>query len=1243
MRLPCNWPIPTLCCFVLLVASTVAPTAWSAPPRLRLVPVAENAFLSPVAITNAGDGSHRLFVVDQRGRVHIIDSSGTLLPTPFLDISAKLVPERSGFDERGLLSLAFHPSYASNGRFYVYYSAPSPNAPGTEAAPVDHQSVVAEYTVSGDANLADANSERILLTFDQPQFNHDGGQVAFGPDTLLYISTGDGGGSNDNDAGHTGGSILKPDGGLGNSQDLTKPLGKILRIDPLGNAAPGGQYSIPASNPFSAGGDDALDEIFAYGLRNPWRFSFDRQTGQLFCADVGQGDVEEVNIIESGKNYGWRRFEGSFDFDPTAPTTGNTFEPPIGQYAHPNSNIPGLLNIGSSITGGYVYRGSLIPDLVGTYVFGDWTSSFSSPSGTLLALESKGPDFDLSILDIESGNPVNFFIPAFGEDESGEIYVAGKTTLAPSAGDPLSGGPTGSIYRLALAVPLAPLPAVRLEPVVEAAFPSPVAITHAGDGSGRVFIVDQRGKIHIIDSAGQLVAPPFLDISAKLVPERSGFDERGLLSAAFHPDYTDNGKFYVYYSAPSPNAPGTENDPVNHRSVIAEYTVSGDANVADVSSERIILTFDQPQFNHDGGQVAFGPDKLLYISTGDGGGSNDNDAGHTGGSILKPDGGLGNSQDLTKLLGKILRIDPLGNAAPGGQYSIPASNPFSAGGDNALDEIFAYGLRNPWRFSFDRQTGQLFCADVGQGDVEEVNIIGSGKNYGWRRFEGAFDFDPTAPTTGSVFEAPIGQYAHPNSTIPGIPNVGTSITGGYVYRGTESPGLAGAYLFGDWTNSFRSPNGTILALTPGASPGSFDLGALKVEGGNPIGMYLPAFGEDEDGEIYVAGKTTLAPSAGDPDTGGPSGGIFKLVEITGGPGTSGSASLPAASDTTIYEEGNLANGTGGNLFSGTTVGEENTGERRALLKFDIASGVPAGANIDTATVTLRMNKTPSFGSNNANFGLHPLTKDWGEGSVNASGQEGKGSPATTGSATWISSELNIGPDWTVPGGDYVATPSASRFIALTLGFYDWTSATLAADVKRWLDTPANNFGWILRTDSSALGTARRFSSGEASVTNNRPELNIDYTVPDPIPTHRENWLELYYPGDDFPGDLSNEDDDQNNALIEYGVGTNPNVNDADPLVSTFDSDTGDLTICFVRDPRATDLTYVLQVSIDIESWMDVASSGAGSSTTGNGGAGIVESNILGQHPLKKVAVTLPATIVGETRLFTRLSVSREAP
>ena len=217
---------------------------------------------------------------------------------------------------------------------------PQPNGdPNDPVSPVDHQSVIAEYSVTGgNANVADPNSERILLTFDQPQFNHDAGFVGFGSDRMLYITTGDGGGAGDNEPGHTGGGPGDPIGGLGNSQDRTKLLGKVLRIDVDGNNGPGGQYGIPADNPF-VNNATARDEIYAYGLRNPWRAPFDDGpggTGRLFVADVGQGDVEEINIIESGGNYGWRIKEGTFDFDSTVtPNPDAELVDPIAEYAHP--------------------------------------------------------------------------------------------------------------------------------------------------------------------------------------------------------------------------------------------------------------------------------------------------------------------------------------------------------------------------------------------------------------------------------------------------------------------------------------------------------------------------------------------------------------------------------------------------------------------------------------------------------------------------------------------------------------------------------------------------------------------------------------------------------------------------------------------------------------------------------------------------------------------------------------------
>jgi len=435
---------PRLLAAMLLGVLFSPDSAWAVFPEVRLEPITQGELFAPVGLANAGDGSDRLFAVDQRGRIEILQG-GAVLPTPFLDVGSKLVPVRPGFDERGLLGLAFHPDYANagtfgEGKFYVYYSAPQTG--GTPANPIDHQSVVAEYQVSaGDPNVADLGSERVLLTFNQPQFNHDGGNLAFGPDGHLYISTGDGGSSNDNNAGHTGGDSSQPNGVLGNAQDKTNLLGKILRIDPTGTNP--GQYAIPTSNPFfsSAGGE--RKEIFAYGLRNPWRFSFDDGpggTGALFVADVGQGVYEEINIVTNGGNYGWRVREGQHDFDPTTPIDpGEVLIDPIAEYTHPGENN-GVLEVGRSVTGGFVYRGSQFPDLVGKYVFADWSRGFSPGQGTLLGLEETSPgDWEITIVKVEGvalGDPLDFYITALGEDEQGELYVVGRTSLAPDPAEP---------------------------------------------------------------------------------------------------------------------------------------------------------------------------------------------------------------------------------------------------------------------------------------------------------------------------------------------------------------------------------------------------------------------------------------------------------------------------------------------------------------------------------------------------------------------------------------------------------------------------------------------------------------------------------------------------------------------------------------------------------------------------------------------------------------------------------------
>lgn len=424
-------------------------------PQIRLETVTSGELFAPVGLVNAADGSGRLFAIEQRGKVQIIQN-GSVLATPFLDLGDKLVPAREVFDERGLLGLAFHPDYGTSGadgegKFYVYYSAPQSG--GTNEDPIDHQSVIAEYRVSsGNSNVADPNSERIVLTFNQPQFNHDGGQLAFGPDKLLYIGTGDGGSSDDNNAGHTGGSKPIHDqpghetGTLGNAQDKTKLLGKILRIDPAGDNP--GEYGIPADNPFVNEGGGVREEIYAYGLRNPWRFSFDDGpggTGRLFVADVGQGDFEEVNLVENGGNYGWRIREGSHDFDPLTPNPDNvTPIDPIAEYSHPGVGIG--LELGRSVTGGYVYRGSEFPELVGKYIFGDWSDNFNVANGTLLGLEETLLDeWDLQALDVEgfTGGQIGLYITAFGEDELGELYVVARSS---KGADPTS--PGGVIYKI---------------------------------------------------------------------------------------------------------------------------------------------------------------------------------------------------------------------------------------------------------------------------------------------------------------------------------------------------------------------------------------------------------------------------------------------------------------------------------------------------------------------------------------------------------------------------------------------------------------------------------------------------------------------------------------------------------------------------------------------------------------------------------------------------------------------------
>ncbi len=362
----------------------------------------------PVAIAAPDDGSGRLFIAQQTGEIVILDG-GTLLPTPFLDLSSRVTYG----GERGLLGLAFHPDYASNGELFVDF---------TETVGGQLRTVVARYTVSaGDPDVADPASEEVLVPIDQPATNHNGGQLAFGPDGYLYIGTGDGGGSGDPNE---------------NGQNTGALLGKVLRID-VDGTDPGLAYAVPVDNPF-VGMAGARDEIWAYGLRNPWRFSFDRDAGDLWIADVGQSAWEEVDLQPAGdpggENYGWDCREGAHlyndpngDHNATCPASG--FVDPILEYGHSAGRC--------SITGGYRYRGSAEPRLRGVYLFADYCTG--EIFGTIPRCPGETPQWESRVL---YDAPYN--ITAFGQDAAGELYV---TQFA--GGDPPPA--TSRLHLLALA------------------------------------------------------------------------------------------------------------------------------------------------------------------------------------------------------------------------------------------------------------------------------------------------------------------------------------------------------------------------------------------------------------------------------------------------------------------------------------------------------------------------------------------------------------------------------------------------------------------------------------------------------------------------------------------------------------------------------------------------------------------------------------------------------------------------
>jgi glucose/arabinose dehydrogenase len=512
---------------------------------------------------------------------------------------------------------------------------------------------------------------------------------------------------------------------------------------------------------------------------------------------------------------------------------------------------------------------------------------------------SSGVHFPPFTFDHTFNTPGDFvyYCEVHGQIMSGAISVAGPSataTATPTATATATATATVAPSPSATPTPTPLLPRIGKGPVrielqsVASGLAAPVDFVSANDGSGRMFIVDQVGKILVLKN-GQVLGTPFLDVSSRLVTLNGQYDERGLLGLAFHPGFSDSNspgfrKLYTYssesvngaadFTVPNPN-------PFNHQSVIAEWQVSaGNPDVVDVATRREVMRIDEPQFNHNAGQMVFRPsDRYLYISLGDGGAANDVGDGH--------DPATGNGQNLTTVLGKILRIDPLvpsaqpASADPtsaNGKYRVPVSNPFvqTAQPANRVVEIFAYGFRNPFRFSFDAVTDKLIVADVGQDHIEEIDFVEAGKNYGWNRKEGTFLFNPANgnvsvdPSPDPALTNPVAQYSHDD---------GIAVLGGYIYRASSIPALTGKYVFGDFSTTFTAAKGRLFYMD------DLNSGVIReLRLGNderPFGLFLKAFGRDANGEIYALASGNL----------GPSGALGQVLKIVAAPASAALVNL----------------------------------------------------------------------------------------------------------------------------------------------------------------------------------------------------------------------------------------------------------------------------------------------------------------------------------------------------------------
>jgi glucose/arabinose dehydrogenase len=402
-----------------------------------------DGFVSPVQLLSSHN-SQRLYVVDQIGKVFVIDGKGYKRPTPFFDITSRLVTLNPNYDERGLIGFALHPGFKINGRCFAYYQLPPAAGGPVHGVSWNNRCRISEFRLAQDVLRVDLNTEKILLEFDDPQSNHNGGSLVFGHDNYLYISIGDGGRANDTGPGHV--SDWYSVNGGGNAQNIEANfLGKILRID----VESGNPYGIPPSNPFIE--KPGMDEIFAFGFRNPYRMTFDKEGDHdLIVADAGQALWEEVSVIQKGGNYGWNVKEGNHCFNaadsskvltscPTVDKRGKELIDPVLELNNWQNPLGGKA---TTIIGGYVYRGEKIDSWKGKYVFGTFSQTPATPNGELFIATMGGSLWQYKEASLKNNpNDLGYYLKGFGQDDDNELYITVSSKPGPE-------GNTGKVFKL---------------------------------------------------------------------------------------------------------------------------------------------------------------------------------------------------------------------------------------------------------------------------------------------------------------------------------------------------------------------------------------------------------------------------------------------------------------------------------------------------------------------------------------------------------------------------------------------------------------------------------------------------------------------------------------------------------------------------------------------------------------------------------------------------------------------------